>query len=104
MLSTMTSAIRRTVWGVYGAFVVLREDDGTVKDALAVYRLLQSRETEGLTVESAIAIAYKAHVHKLDPFDLWMTWEAYVCDDLDHAVTKALEMRALYARPPVRFD
>jgi hypothetical protein len=102
MLRILAGAIGRTVYGAYGALSVLRDDDGTVKEALAVYRLLRSCETEGLTVEQAIAIAQKARVHKLDPFDLWMTWEAYVCDDLDHAVTKALEMRALYANPPLR--
>lgn len=88
--------------GAYGAIATLRDDDGTIKDALAVFRLLQVRETEGLTIRQAIAIAQKAHVHRLDPFDLWMTYEAYTCDDLDHAVTKALELRAFYAGPPQR--
>jgi hypothetical protein len=99
MFFTMASAIGRTLCGVYGAIAMLRDDDGTVKDALAVYRLLAAHETDGLTVEHAMQIAYKARMHRLDPFDLWMTWEAYICDDLDDAVTKVLEMQALYAHP-----
>lgn len=97
MFSTMASAIGRTLCGLYGAIAMLH-DDGSIKDALAVYRLLDAHETDGLQVWQAIEIAHKARVHRLDPFDLWMTFEAYQCDDLDHAVTKVLEMRALYGR------
>lgn len=98
MVSTVASVIGRTLCGIYGAIAMLR-DDGTVKDALAAYRLLEAHETEGLTIEQAIQIVHKAHRNGLDPFDLWMTYEAYVCDDLDHAVTKVLEMRAFYETP-----
>lgn len=78
---------------------MIQQEDATPKDALAVARLLCSPHTEGLTIERACQIVYKARVYRLEPFDLYLISEAYLCDDLDHAVTKALEMKALYARP-----
>lgn len=77
-------------------------DDGSVKDALSVCQLLRARETEGLQVWQAIEIVHMARKSAIDCFDLWMTYEAYACDDLDHAVTKVLEMRALYDNRPER--
>jgi hypothetical protein len=88
------------VHGLWGAGMAVRHDGGTLKDALATYRLLVSEHTEGLTVAEAFAIASKAHVYKIDPFDLWMVLDGYHCDDLDHAVLKTLEMKALYDAPP----
>jgi len=90
--------------GVRGAVIMIQQEDATPKDALDVARLLCSPHTEGLTVERACQIVYKARVHKLEPFDLYLISECYVYDDLDHAVTKALEMKALYARPLSQAD
>jgi hypothetical protein len=71
--------------------------DGSPKDVLVTFQLLDSPHTEGLTARNAIAIVKKARVHKLDPFDLWMIFDGYVCDDLDEAVIKAIEIKAMYA-------
>jgi hypothetical protein len=97
----MTRRVVRTAWG---AVVMVRQEDATVKDAFAVARLLGSRHTEGLSIWKACEIVYKARAHKLEPFDLFMISESYLCDDLDHAVIKALEIRELYARPLSRID
>jgi hypothetical protein len=77
---------------------MVRQEDGTLKDALEAYRLLASAHTDGLTVAQAVAIVERARVHKLDPFDLWMIFDSEAYDDLDEAVMKALRMRALYGR------
>jgi hypothetical protein len=72
------------------------EGQGLLKDVLVTFQLLYSPHTEGLTAANAIAIVNKARAHKLDPFDLWMIFDGYVCDDLDQAVVKAIEMKTLY--------
>lgn len=98
MIPAIANATCRFLRGLYGAVTMMRED-GSIKDALSTFRLIDSPHTEGLTVANAIAIAQKASEHKIDPFDLWMVFDGYVCDDLDHAVIKVLEMKALYERP-----
>lgn len=94
------SATCRVVHGLFGAVAAVRQDDSAPKDALTVFRLLCSVHTEGLTIAQAVDIAFKARVHRLDPFDLWMVFDGYHCDNLDHAVTQALDMQAFYRRRP----
>lgn len=89
----------RVVHGLAGAVVAVRQERAPWKDALAAFRLLASRHTKGLTIAQTIAIVSKARAHGLVPFDLWMVFDAPECDDIDHAVTKTLEMRALYEAP-----
>lgn len=99
MLRTLSAVTRRVVYGAFGAVVAVRQEHAPWKDALAAFRLLSSPHTEGLTIAQTVDIIFRARVHKLDPFDLWLIFDGYVCDDLDHAVTKALEVRAFYAAP-----
>lgn len=95
----------RVLYGAYGALTALRSDGAdtlpeTLKDAFATFRLLASRHTTGLRAFDAIAIAERARVHKLDPFDVWMLYDQGACS-LDDAVLKALEMRAFYQIDPL---
>ena len=98
MFRSLSGVTCRVVRGLWGAFVVARQEDGKLKDALEAFRLLASVHTEGLTVAEAIAIVERARVHKLDPFDLWMIFDSEAYADLDEAVMKALRARALYGR------
>jgi hypothetical protein len=99
MLKTLSSVTCRVVYGLYGAAMAVRQEHAPFKDALAAFRLLASPHTEGLTIDQTLDILFKARMHKLDPFDLWMVFDGYVCDDIDAAVIKTLEIRALYERP-----
>lgn len=91
----------RALYGGYGALKALRSDGGeTLKDAFAVFRLLASRHTTGLRAADAIAIAERARVHRLDPFDVWMIYDLESCG-VDDAVAKVLEMRAFYRIDPL---
>lgn len=102
MLRTLSGVTGRVVHGLCGALVVaVRQEREQWKDALAAFWLLSSSHTADLTIGQAAKIISKARVHKLEPFDLWMVFDGYACDDLEHAVTRALEMRAFYAAPRV---
>lgn len=96
MLRALSNLTCRVLYGVAGAVVAARRDEVTLKDALATFRLLASAHTEGISIEIAIKIATRAHAHKLDPFDLWVLYEAPDCYTVDDALLKALEMRAFF--------
>jgi hypothetical protein len=97
MISTLSSATCRVVHSLWGAIAMARkagDEQGLLKrlkDALLTFRLLYSPQ--------ALDVVRKAQSHAIDPFDLWMVFHGYSCDDLDHALAKTLEMRDFYAAP-----
>jgi len=97
MVFKLAGMTRRVMRGVLGAAAMAMHEGARLKDALAAAGLLWSPHTEGMTIALATEIVWKARAHKLDPFDLWMVLDAYLCEDVNHAVFKALELRALYA-------
>lgn len=113
MIYAFTDAICRVMRGVHGAVVMARwarrhntNWPETAKASLASLQLLRAPHVEELTARDAIAVVRKARAHGVEPFDLWMVFNTYDCDDLDHAVTKVLEMKELYAieREPSELD
>ncbi len=58
---------------------------------------MASPHAKGITTQQAIAVVRKARSYRVDPFDLWVTFITADCDDLDHAVTRVLELHAFYA-------
>jgi hypothetical protein len=91
----------------FGAVQVMRHGVG-VKHAFDALALAVSPHTagndhaSGLEYEQALRIVLRAHQHGLDFFDLWLVFDGYVCDDLDEAVNKLLELHATYDAPVPR--
>lgn len=54
----------------------------------------------GLDYEGALRIVIRAKREGLDTFDLWLVFDAYVCDNLDQAVEQLRHMHSIYEAPP----
>lgn len=94
----LSGAICRVASGLLGAAVMVRRR-APPKDVLAAYRLLSIRHMEDVTVDLAISVVEKARQHALEPLDLLLIFDSYCCSDLEEAVTKTLEMKALFKNP-----
>jgi hypothetical protein len=106
LIHAIVDATCRALRGLEGALVMARwarrhprvtTKAGAAKDVYAVFRLMASPHAKGITTQQAIAVVRKARSYRVDPFDLWVTFITADCDDLDHAVTRVLELHAFYA-------
>lgn len=93
MFRTLSNLTCRVLYGAYGVALARR---GGPKEALATFRLLMARETQGLTAKLAVAIVTLCAPHRLDPFDVWVLYDQDIVSGLDDAIVKALEMRAFF--------
>lgn len=101
MVRSFSRLAWRTARGVFVTLRILARDSPLVlRDARAAYRLMTGPQADSLTAADAIQLVRTARRYGLDAHDLWMVWTNYTDRNLEDAVTKALEMQALYRRAP----